>query len=200
MKKRTLVLGVTGSFASGKTTVAWMFQTLGASRIDADRIYHELIRPPGSLYKKIISSFGREILGKTRQIDRKKLGKIAFSKRGDLRRLTQITHPGIIRKIREKNSQLKRTKKCRIIVIDAPLLIEAGLISLMDKLIVVKANKKNQISRCKKRKGLSRVEVIKRIRRQIPLTKKIKLADYVIDNNGTLKQTREQVRNIWKKL
>ena len=86
-------MGVTGSLASGKTTVVRMFQALGASVIDADRIYHELIRPPGLLYTRIVSTFGREILGKTKQIDRKKLGKIVFSRRGALERLTQITHP-----------------------------------------------------------------------------------------------------------
>ncbi len=193
-------MGVTGSLASGKTTVVRMFQALGASGIDADRIYHELIRPQGLLYKRIVSTFGRGILGKTRQIDRKKLAKIVFSNRNALKTLSRITHPAIIRKIKERLSQLKRTKRCRVIVIDAPLLIEAGLIRLMDKLLVVKANKKNQVARCKRRKGLSRVEALKRIRRQIPLTKKIKLADYVIDNNGTLKQTRKQVNNIWKEV
>ena len=200
LEKKILVLGITGSFGAGKTTVALMFKRLGVSVIDADRIYHQLIKPGTLVYKGIVSAFGREILEKNKQIDRSKLAKLVFSKKEALKRLSQITHPAIIKRMSFKLSKLKRSQRRKIIVIDAPLLIEAGKISMVDKLIVVKTSKKNQIARCRRRFGISRDGVIKRIRTQAPLTEKIRLADYVIDNNGMLQQTREQVKNIWEKL
>lgn len=199
-KKGILVLGITGSFGSGKTTCAGMFKKLGASCVNADRIYHALIKPRASVYKKIVSVFGREILGRNKQIDRKRLAKLVFSKSQGLKELCQISHPAIIRRLRGELRKLKRIKSGAIVVIDAPLLIEAGKIRMVDKLIVVKASKKVQIARCRKQRGMSHSEVIKRIKVQAPLAKKLKLADYVIDNSGTLKQTRKQVRDIWESL
>jgi len=199
MRKKLQVLAVTGSFAGGKTTCARMFKNLGASVVDADKIYHRLIRPGRPLYKKIASVFGREILNKNKQIDRKRLGKIVFSNRRSLKRLTGITHPAVIRKMRSEVSRLKKAASGRIIIIDAPLLIEAGLAKMADRLVVVKTGRKNQIKRCKKQWGMSAAEATKRIKLQLPLKEKTKLADYVVDNNGTLRQTREQVQDIWRK-
>ncbi len=198
--KKILVLGVTGSFGSGKTTVAGMFKSLGAIGLDADKIYHELIKPKGLLYKAVVSSFGREITGKHNRINRKKMAKLVFGKREALEKLCRLTHPVVIKTINLKLSMLKRAKVSGPIVIDAPLLIEAGLLGAVDKLIAVKIDKKNQLARCKKERGLSCNEALRRINAQAPLAKKIELADYVIDNNGTLGQTREQVREIWKQI
>lgn len=198
--KKILVLGITGSFGGGKTTLAGMFKSLGASVIDADKIYHRLISPGTSVYKRVVSIFGREILKKNRQIDRKKLAQVAFNNRASLKRLSQITHPAIIRKIKIELSKLKRAKGFKMAVIDAPLLIEAGSLEMVDKLIVVKTAGRNQIARCKRHWKLSRAKIAQRIKSQAPLKEKIKLADYAIDNNGTLRETREQVKNIWKKI
>jgi len=198
--KQALILGITGSFGSGKTTCAKMFRESGAYVVDADRIYHRVIKPKSAVYKKIVSVFGKQILKPNGKISRKKLAKIVFAKRKDLQKLCRITHPPIIKEIRSKLLKLKKLKKPKIIVIDAPLLIEAGLTKMTDKLIVVKASKRNQITRAAKHKGLSRSEIIRRIRNQAPLAEKIKLADYVIDNNGTLGQIRKQVRNIWRQI
>ena len=101
--------------------------------------------------------------------------------------------------MRSDISRLKKAASGRIIVIDAPLLIEAGLAKMADKLIVLKTSRKNQIKRCKRQWGMSAAEATKRIKLQLPLKEKIRLADYVIDNNGTLRQTREQVEDIWRK-
>ncbi len=201
MKSRVIVLGITGSFASGKTTVARMFKRLGAGVINADRIYHDLIKPKKNLYKKIVSAFGKEILQKNGQIDRRKLGRIVFySNPLGLKRLCRITHPAIIRKMKNKLSQLKHAGKGRIIIIDVPLLIEAGLIKMADKLIVVKTSRDRRIKRVSICRGISRKEAIRRIKAQVSEAKKIEYADYVIDNNGSFKETEQQVENIWQQL
>jgi len=200
MRKKLQVLAITGSFAGGKTTCARMFKKLDASVVDADKIYHQLIRPQRPLYKSIVSVFGREILNKNKQIDRKRLGKIVFNNRRSLKRLSSITHLAVIRKMKSEISRLKKAASGEIIVIDAPLLIEPGLAKMADKLVVVKTSKKKQIKRCKKQWGMSAAEATKRIKLQLPLKEKIRLADYVIDNNGTLQNTRKQVKNIWKQL
>ena len=176
-----------------------MFKGLGASVIDADKIYHQLISPGTSLYQRVISIFGREILKRNRRIDRKKLAQAVFNSRTSLKKLSQITHPAIISKMKIKLSKLKRAKGAKMAVIDAPLLIEAGSLEMVDKLIVIKTSGRNQIARCKRCWKLSRAEIVRRIKSQAPLKEKIKLADYVIDNNGTLRETREQVEDIWKK-
>jgi len=199
-KKRIRVIGITGGFAGGKTTVASMFAKLGARPIDADKIYHQLIKPGRPLYKKIVSIFGREILTKNRQIDRKKLAKLVFDNAKVLKKLCQLTHPAVIKKIKLELSKLKKARNKQVAVIDAPLLIEAGLAKMIDSLIVVKTSQQKQISRCRKHFRAPGAEIIKRIKAQLPLRKKISLADYVVDNDGTLPQTRKQVRNIWKQL
>lgn len=196
-EKKSLVVGITGSLGCGKTTCTEMLRRFGAVCIDADKIYHRLLKPQGVLYKKIISAFGEDVLTRNKKIDRKKLGKIAFRNRTVLNRLNRITHPAIIKTMKDKLSNLKESKRPKIIVIDAPLLIEAGLVEIVDKLIVVKLSKKRAINRVRKL-GMPKYEIIQRIRNQAPEALKIKLADYVIDNNGSLKQTKKQVKNIWE--
>jgi len=192
------ILGVTGSFGSGKTSVAGMFQSLGARIIDADRIAHELFRPKTKIYKKIIEAFGRGILKGNKTIDRNKLAHIVFENKNLLKRLNRILHPEIIRIIEQRI----RTSKSKIVVLDAPLLIEAGLRGLVDKLIVVKITRKKQIKRIQEKVGLSKNGILKRIKSQIPLQVKIRLADFVIDNSGTKGETKRQVEKIrrllWK--
>lgn len=198
MKK--IVLGITGSFSTGKTTIASLFRKLGASGIDADRIYHQLIRPPSALHKEIVSAFGAQILKKNKQIDRKKIAKIVFDNKKALGKLIRMSHPAIIRIIQKELFRLKRAKTVKVVVIDAPLLIEAGLIKLVDKLVVVKTSKIKQMARCRKVSNLAESEINKRIKAQLPLQKKAKLADYVIDNDGTIKNTQKQVKQIWKEI
>ena len=196
IKRKPLVLGITGSFASGKTTVAKMFKELGVFVIDVDKIYHQLIKPKGPVYKRIVDSFGVAILKKNMEIDRIKLGKMVFGKKELLENLCKITHPAIIKKIEDELYNLNKMKNKNIIAIDAPLLIEAGMDKRVDKLIAVKIKRQLQFLRSKKKRGLHGAELIARIKSQIPLAKKIKLADYIIDNNGSLEQTLKQVKAI----
>ncbi|NQT00103.1 MAG: dephospho-CoA kinase [Candidatus Omnitrophica bacterium] len=195
-----LIVGITGSYKSGKTTCCKMFNSLGAVTIDADKIYHQLLKTSTILRKKIISAFGKQVLNSNQEIDRKKLAKVVFADKRALKKLTQITHPVIIRELKDKTAEYKKTNEGRVLIIDAPLLIEAGSIKLVDKLVVVKANKCEQIKRARGKAKISKAEIIGRINAQLAQKAKIKLADYVIDNNGSLKQTRAQVKNIWQQI
>ena len=191
-----MIIGITGSFGSGKTTVAKMFAKLGAYAIDADKVYHSLIRPGGDCYKKIVRHFGKDILGKTGGIDRKKLGDIVFKERSKLRLLNSITHPEVVKKIKN----IAKSKRGRVIVIEAPLLIESGFYKEADKVILAANKKEEQIKRIRENRGLPAEETLKRIRMQMPFKKKLAFADFIIDNSGSKAQTLRQVKNIWQKL
>jgi dephospho-CoA kinase len=190
---KKIILGVTGSLGSGKSTVARMFEACGGEVIDADKIGHSYLDPGTGIYRKIIKVFGNSILNPDRSIDRHKLSGLAFRDRKNLNKLNRILHPRIIREIK---SRIKYSKSS-VLILDAPLLIEFGLQALVDKLIVVKINRVNQLKRLSERKvPLSNKQALRRIKFQMPLKDKIRLADFVIDNNGTLSQTRKQVGQI----
>jgi dephospho-CoA kinase len=191
-----IIIGLTGSFGSGKTTVARSFSTLGAKVIDADKIAHSLIIPRGAVYKKIVSVFGKDILDKNKRIDRVKLGRIVFFDKKLLFKLSRIIHPEVIKIIKNKI----RDSKSRLIVLDVPLLIESGLNKIADKVIVVKAMRYKQIERIKNKTHLSKAEILKRIKNQMPLRQKEHFADFIIDNNGSIKETEKQVRKILRRL
>ena len=196
-----LIVGLTGNIASGKTTVAKIFRHLGAKIIDVDKLGHKLLHPEELIWKKVIDSFGKEILESEQSINRKRLGKIVFKDSRKLKRLNAIVHPPLIRRVKEEITRLKKEKK-GIIIIDAALLIEMSPLSkIVNRLILVKINKETQIKRLIKiNRHFTRDEVIHRIRSQIPQEKKIQLADYVIDNSGTRKETERQAKKIWEKL
>lgn len=191
------VIGVTGSFGTGKTTVASMFKAKGAIVIDADRIARALTRKGTPEYKKIKSIFGVEILKRGGEIDRKKLAAIVFDKKEYLKKLNNIVHPGIIRKIRENIGKAGRDK---IVVIDAPLLVEAGLSGIADFLVVVKCPVREQIKRCVTKRRMNKKDVLKRIGSQIPMKKKVAIADFVIDNEVAKSYTKKQVEKVWRKV
>lgn len=194
--KKKLILGITGGWGSGKTTVARIFKSFSVEIIDADKIAHQVTRPQTKIYKKIIRTFGGDILKEDKTIDRDKLGRIVFANRKLLKRLNKIVHPEVIRIIREK---IKASSK-GIIALDAPLLIEAGLEKLVDELIVVNITRKRQIERIQRKTGLSRPDILRRIKAQIPLSDKVRRADFVIDNSGTAEKTKKQAKEIAKRL
>lgn len=195
---KRIILGLTGSFGSGKTTVARIFRSFGAKIIDADSIAHRVIKPKNPIYKKIINTFGKDILNKDRTINRNKLAKLVFNNKELLKSLNKIMHPEVIRIIREKIKAVS----AGIIVLDAPLLIEKGLQNLVDKLIVVTITREKQIERIRQKTDLSRQDILKRINAQISQNVKSRFANFIIDNSGTIEETKKQVmairRLLWK--
>ena len=195
---KKIVLGITGSYGTGKTTVAKIFKSFGAKVIDADKIAHKLIKPGTTVYHKIVAIFGSRILKKDKTIDRAKLSEVVFNNHKELERLNKIVHPAVIRIIKD---ELSRTFQ-KATVLDAPLFFEAGLGHLVDKIIVVTLSRQKQLRRLLKKTSLSRQDILKKINAQIPLSDKVRIADFIIDNGGTIAKTKKQVeklrRILWK--
>ena len=189
------VIGLTGSFGTGKTFVASIFRELGARVIDADKIAHKAIRKGTPAYKRIVKLFGKKILNKDSEIKRSELGHIVFSNKALLRKLNDIVHPYVVKEIKR---YIRSAGKMDVVVVDAPLLLEAHLGGLVDKLVVVKCQKRRQIERCQEKFRLQKEEILKRIASQIPIKKKTEIADLVIENSLTRSITRKQVRKAWR--
>ncbi len=197
-----LIVGLTGNIASGKTTIARFFRQLGAAIIDVDRLGHKLLSPGELVWKRIGKSFGNGILNDNQAINRKRLGKIVFADFKKLEQLNAIIHPFLIQKVKEESRRLKRKLKEGVVIIDGALLIEMKpLERILDYLILVKIDRRSQIKRlAKSQSGLRQGEILKRIKAQLPQREKIKWADFIIDNSGSLLETKKQVKKIWKKL
>jgi dephospho-CoA kinase len=195
-----MIIGLTGSFKSGKTTVAGMFRKKKALVIDADKLAHAVIERKTEAWKKIVARFGRRILNAKGAVNREKLGEIVFKNKKELNWLSGIIHPTVISEIKALVKKYKKLYPKRIIIVDVPLLLEAGLGSLVDKIIVVDCRLAEQVKRARLKTALSRIEILRRVNSQLPLAKKIKLADFVINNNGTLSETKKQVDGIYNVL
>ena len=193
-KSEKIIIGVTGGIASGKTTVTEMLVEMGAYRIDADKISHELLENNKSIREKVIKFLGDDIVLE-KKINRRKIAEKVFSDPEKLEKLCSIMHTKIISKMKERMLGATKTR----VVVDAPLLIETGINEDMDIVIVVRCDRETQIKRALKR-GLSEEEVVKIISNQVSIDEKIKHADYVLENNGDLNKLNEGVREIWTKM
>jgi dephospho-CoA kinase len=195
-----LIVGVTGGVASGKTTVSRMFEKEGAYLIDADRIARELVEPRRPAWRELARAFGKEVLQEDGAIDRKRLGEIAFSNSGKRRLLNRILHPRIEREMEKKARQIERKDPHAIVVFDVPLLVETGFHQKVDRVVVVTSKKTQQIERLRKRAGRTRDETQRIISSQMALEKKVKVADFIIRNEGSLDATRRRVREVFQTL
>lgn len=183
---------------TGKSTVAELFARFGARVIDADRIAHLKMEPHSSVWKKLINAFGREILVENDRIDRRELAQIVFAREPQrLKELNSIIHPEVLTTIHSKIAEARR-EGIPAVVIDAPLLIEAGLEEVCDKVIVVTAGKEVQKKRIRADDRFSYSEIKARTSFQLSPEDKKKKADYIIDNGSSLENTRTQVNEIWE--
>ena len=191
MKKK--IIGITGSLATGKTLATDIFVSLGAERIDADRIAHSLLEEDEEVKAELIKAFGEGILSGG-EIDRKKLRETVFLDKEKLKKLSEVTHPVIIERIKKEVASSPK----EVVVIDAPLLIEAGLHDYVDIVVVISSSEETQIKRALER-GLTEEEARRIIKNQMPLEEKKKFADYVIDNDEEKEKVKEGVKKIWQK-
>jgi len=193
MRKRTII-GVTGGFASGKTTISDMFVKKGARKIDADEIAHKILREDDRVKQKLIKLFDTDILDDG-EINKKKLAKKVFCDSKKLEELCRLTHPMIIDRIKKEAARFPGST----LVIDAPLLIEAGLRNYADIVVLIRAGTDICVKRALSR-GISSEEARNIINNQMPLSEKVKFADYIIDNDMNLNVAKKGVDRIWEKI
>lgn len=191
-----LKVGLTGGIASGKSTVAGLLAELGAFVLDADGIVHDLLAPGGGAHDEVVSRFGQEILAPDGGIDRSRLGARIFADAGARRELEAILHP----KVRAEAA--RRLEQCgrRVGILGAALLVETGSYRDFDRVIVTRSSRQTQIDRLRERDGLSEAEALLRLDAQASLEDKLAVADYVIDTDTSLDQTREQTERVYAAL
>jgi dephospho-CoA kinase len=198
--RRFLLVGLTGGIATGKSTVASMFRDLGCVVIDADSLAREVVEPGQPAYDQIVAAFGRSILHSDGRLDRKALGAIVFAHPAERARLESITHPRIRALLEERLVALAGRGFGGIVIFDAPVIVESGGHRGMDQLVVVVADEAAQVTRQLVRDRATPADATRRIRSQMPLNDKVKVADHVIDNSGGLESTRDQVRRVHQAL
>lgn len=195
--KSSLLVGLTGSIATGKSLIASYFESLGLYVIEADKIYSELIQPNQPLLKLIAMEFSNDVIMEDGSLNRKLLAEKIFSAEENRLKLNRITHPFILNKIIEKINSATDKK---IIVITAPLIIESNILELFHYLIVVICSYEHQISRLIERDKINEEEAKQKIKAQLSSEEKIKYADFVIKNDSTIEHSYQQAQSIYLKL
>jgi dephospho-CoA kinase len=207
-----LKVGLTGGIAAGKSVVGKMFVALGACLVQADRIAHALMQPGEAVYNEVVRHFGGEILHRDLSVNRAKLAELAFGpatepesqRKSRIEELNRIVHPAVIRSQEEWMHEMGRQDPHAVAIVEAALLLEAGAGKRFDRLIVVTCSEEQRVTRFAVRQKIdleaARQEVLRRMAAQFPDEEKIKAADFVIDNSGTIDQSCEQVHRVWEKL
>lgn len=204
-RQRGIIMGITGGIACGKTTVSELLAEKGAIPINADEIGHQLLKVDSPVIDELVSVFGQEILDESGDVSREKLGAIVFQDKSARERLNAILHPLIIQRSRTRARQLVLEDPSCVVLLDAPLLIEAGAYDSVDMIVVVSASPEVQLQRIIERsrsqnRPLTEREAQARIDSQMPISEKVKYADVVIENNGTFEELSEKVDQLWDQL
>lgn len=204
-----LKVGLTGGIASGKSVVGEMFVALGAHLIQADAIAHQLMQPGEAVYQEVVRHFGSGILNPDATVNRARLAEAAFgasaeNKSSRIEELNHIVHPAVISRQDEWMDEVGRKNPQAIAIVEAALILEAGASQRFDQLVVVTCHPEQRIQRWAARVGVdeetARREVARRMAAQLPDEDKIKAAQYVIDNSGSLDETRKQVAKVYAEL
>lgn len=207
-----LKVGLTGGIAAGKSVVGEMFVGLGAHLVQADRIAHSLMLPGEAVYNEVVRHFGRSILNPDGSVNRAKLAEAAFGsadaaegkRNSRIDELNRIVHPAVIRSQEEWMHAVGLQNPHGVAIVEAALLLEAGAAKKFDRMVVVTCNAEQRAERFAARQKIdlesARKEVARRMAAQLPDEEKVKVANYVIDNSGSLNHTRQQVKAVWEKL
>ena len=195
-----LIVGITGGIASGKTEVAKVFQKKGAIIISGDEIGKKVVERNPMVLKKIVKAVGKGILNSNGKLNRKKLGEVAFASERNKDKLNRIVHPYLLRELKHEITKFPKTRnKKQILVVDAALIVEWKLYKNLDKLILVTSPKEKRLARLRKL-GFSKKEASDRIKRQVTDSRRRRYSDFVISNNGSLKQLKDKAQVVWKEV
>ncbi|WP_026671585.1 dephospho-CoA kinase [Alkalihalobacterium bogoriense] len=193
-----MIIGLTGGIASGKSTVTAILKQYNIPVIDADMIAREVVIPGQEAYQQIVEHFGEEVLLADNTINRKRLGEIIFNDEKERAVLNSIVHPAVRKTMADRKTKLLN-EGVEHIAYDIPLLFESKLTHMVDKVILVYVDEDIQLTRLVARDQCSEKEAVSRIQSQMPLKEKVALADEVINNNGEIVQTEQQLLQILKK-
>lgn len=189
------VVGLTGGIGSGKSTVARMFADEGVPIVDADQVAREVVEPGTEGLDAVVEAFGEGVLAADGTLDRKKVGERVFADAGARKQLESILHPRIAQASMAHFARLAGEGHPYAIY-EAALLVENGSYRMMGALVVVTASEATQIARVRARDGLSEADARARIAAQLPLEDKVRVADYVIENDGSLEAVRRRTREV----
>jgi dephospho-CoA kinase len=193
-----LLVGLTGGIGSGKSTVARLLEKRGAVVFDADLLAREAVEPGTPGHAAVIERFGADVLAPGGELDREALASIVFADPAARRDLEQIVHPEVRRLFAEGSEAYRDTD--RVVVFSAPLLVETGMHTAFEILVVVSATEATQIERLMRQRGMSEPSIRARIDAQAPLEDKAAAADFLVDNEGTLDELGTQVERLWNDL
>jgi dephospho-CoA kinase len=193
-----LLVGLTGGIGSGKSTVARLLEERGAVVFDADLLAREAVEPGTPGHAAVIERFGADVLAPGGELDREALASIVFADPSARRDLEQIVHPEVRRLFAEGSEAYRDTD--RVVVFSAPLLVETGMHTAFEILVVVSATVATQIERLMRQRGMSEASIRARIDAQAPLEDKAAAADFIVDNEGTLDELESQVERLWNDL
>lgn len=193
------VIGLTGGIGSGKSTVAGFLSGLGAAVIDLDKVGHEVIRPGGQAFERVVREFGEDILNADGDIDRARLGNIVFRNPQALARLNRIVHPAIDKVVEKRVGEYRR-QGAKAVVLEAAAILEAGRAAQVDEIWVTVAPEATVLKRLSERSGYSEAESRARLRSQLPAEERIEHADVVIATDCGLDELKARVRKEWDRL
>jgi len=199
-KNNCLVVGLTGGIASGKSTVSDILEELGAPLIDFDLIARQVVEPGTYGFEAIVNYFGKQILTENGTLDRKKLSKIVFQDFKKRKKLESFTHPLIYEEFFKQINTIAQKDPDAVIQVSIPLLIEQGMQHAFDNLIIVYVSQKTQVERLAQRDGISIKEASNILKSQLPIDEKVGFANFIINNENTIEETRKQVNKVWQEL
>ena len=195
-----LNVGLTGGIASGKSTVARMLVELGAVHVDFDVLAHEVEAPGRPAWRELVAAFGQGILNADETINRAVLGELVFRDTARREALNAIVHPAVFTAWRRQLGEIEKKDPHAVVLADVPLLFEVGAEGMVDLVLLVYIPPAEQIRRLMARNGYSRPEAEARLASQMPIDAKLVRADIVIDNRGTVAETRERTAAVWEEL
>jgi dephospho-CoA kinase len=194
------IIGLTGGIATGKSIVASVFRELGAIILDADVIARLVVLPHQPAWEDSVEFFGPQVVNEDESLNRAKIGEIVYNNPDSLKELNRITHPRIMQYYKDEMRRIKLEQPDAIVILEVPLLYETNMDKLCQQVVVVCVDRETQIKRLMERDKMSYEDAVRRINAQMPMDEKVRRADFVIDNRGSMEETKEKATKYYKEI